>query len=276
MSSTPRKLLTAEERIALIQVKIERANKHIIDLNAEIKAFFDSKPYKIGAERDPQTRRITYKLIGLNDVPSSVATLTGDAIQNLRSALDHLVQQLWLVNHSGVTSTGDVTFPTDSSPAQFKANAPGKVKGLRQDAIDAIYRIEPYDRGKGADLSVLNRLNRIDKHRLLILGYSKLGSVNVGSIMTRVMQEGFNQAFPGRTLPKFDLWIRPADTSPLKIGSALFTDAADAEVNKNMKFQFVIALYEPGIVEGEPLLPTLKKFHDLVSSTVMSFKPYLS
>jgi hypothetical protein len=270
--------MTAEERLALIQVKVERAYKHIADLDAAIKAFFASKPYEVRTKRNPQTRQLIYYLSRVEAVPNSFAAITGDVVQNLRSALDHLAQQLWLVNNPGAVSTGDVYFPTDSSPSQFKANAPGKVKGLRQDAIDAIYRIEPYDGGKGADLSVINRLNRIDKHRLMIAVYSQLQSFNVGAHMIEHLKAILPNYLPGKVtaLPKMDIYLRPADKRALKVGSELLIDGADAEENKDMDFRLNVSLYEPGVIEGKPLLESVQQFADLVGGTVTSFKPCLA
>lgn len=252
MASAPL-VLTAEQRLALIRTKIERANKHIADLDREAGIFLSSNPYEITTKRNPQTRQLIYYLTRVDPIPTQLTAIVGDVVQNLRSALDHLAQQLWLVNNPGATSAGDVYFPTDSSAAQFKANAPGKIKGLRQDAIDAIYRIEPYDGGQGGDLSVLNRLNRIDKH-----------------------QKVFQKLWPGETSPKIDYWVRPADNGPLKVGSELVVLGPDAEFDKDVKFKIAIALDEPGIVERKPLMVTLKHFADLVGNTVTLFKPCLS
>jgi hypothetical protein len=46
--------MTADERFALIWHKIERANKHIRDLDAAIAAFLATAPYKVAAKRDPE------------------------------------------------------------------------------------------------------------------------------------------------------------------------------------------------------------------------------
>jgi hypothetical protein len=50
--------MTADERLALVRLKIERADKHINDLNAEIRRFFNSNPYTIATKHDAQTRTV--------------------------------------------------------------------------------------------------------------------------------------------------------------------------------------------------------------------------
>ena len=265
--------MPADERLALIQVKIERAKEHIINLNSAIRTFFDSTPYQVSTKRDPQTRKLIYYVSGIQPTPTCFATITGDVIQNLRSALDHLAQQLFLVGTNGVTPGRHVYFPIERNAAEYKSQLLRKVKGMRQDAIDALNAIEPYKGGKGHMLWVLQELNNIDKHRLLVTVGSSFQSVNIGAHMRPMMQ--MNAA--GIPFPKMDLYVRPADNLfPLKVGDELFIDAVDAEVNKEMDFRFNIALSEPGVLEGAALLDTLQYFSDLVNNTVLLFKPCLT
>ena len=89
--------MTADERLALIKQKIERADKHISELQAAVRTFFESNPIKVATKRDPQTRRLIYYVASVNPIPNSFAIITGDILNNLRSSLDHLTQQLYLV-----------------------------------------------------------------------------------------------------------------------------------------------------------------------------------
>jgi hypothetical protein len=131
---------------------------------------------------------------------------------------------------------------------------------MRQDAIDAIRALEPYKGGKGEDLWVLHRLNNIDKHRLIVTVGSSFQSVDLGAYITQRMAKAFPDNFPGG-LPHIELFMRPADTLfPLKTGDELFIDAPDAEANEKMNFRFNIAVNEPGVIEGKPLLETLVEF----------------
>src|SRR6202030_4034556 len=76
-------------------LKVERAKKHISELDASLASFKSSKPYKIGSLYNPQTPQLLhYYLESLAAVPADISLICGDIIQNLRSALDHLVCQL--------------------------------------------------------------------------------------------------------------------------------------------------------------------------------------
>ena len=89
--------MTANERLALIRVKVERAKEHIRDLEAEVRSFLSKSPYVVGAKRDPQTRKLIYYVANVSETPIKIAPIAGDVIQNLRSALDHLAYQLVIV-----------------------------------------------------------------------------------------------------------------------------------------------------------------------------------
>src|SRR3972149_3205168 len=93
--------MTADERLTLIRVKIERAKKHVGGIQAAIRAFHDTRPYMVGAKRNPQTRQLIYYVSDLKPVPITIAAVAGDALQNLRSALDHLAYQLVVVGVGG-------------------------------------------------------------------------------------------------------------------------------------------------------------------------------
>jgi hypothetical protein len=280
--------MTADERFALIRPKIERAKLHIRDLEIAIQAFRDSNPYPVGTKRDPQTRQLIYYLLSVRETPFTIAAIVGDVIQNLRSALDHLAYQLFLVGPGGIAgnSSKHVYFPIYDSATIYtnatkhKARPGGVVKGLRQDAVNAIDAIEPYKGGntdKSDTLWRLHTLNIIDKHRLLInVGSSRFGSVNVAPAMQRVIDADPNwpEWAKGVTLP--NIFLRPAETLfPLKAGAELFIDLPDAEANEKLDFRFEVAFGEPQICEGQPIVETLQHMADLVDSLVSSFKSLL-
>jgi hypothetical protein len=64
--------MTADERLALIRLKIERADKHIRDLEATLRSFFEANPYKIATKRNPQTRQLIYYIETVIPIPTSL------------------------------------------------------------------------------------------------------------------------------------------------------------------------------------------------------------
>jgi hypothetical protein len=265
--------MTAEERIALIRLKIKRADKHINDLKASLRSFLDSNPYKVGIKRDPKSKKPIYYLLAIEPVPACIAATAGDVLNSLRSALDHLAQHLYLVGTGNAQGYRDKTsFPISPSVKDFKNGLARKVEGMRQDAIDAIRSLEPYAGGKGNDLWTLHRLNNIDKHRMIFTVGSAFRSVDIGAYMGRRMEKMLGQA-----LPALSAFMRPADNMcPLKAGDELFIDSPDAEIDERMQFTFEVAIHEPPTVEGKPILETLVQLRDRTDSIIEAFRSCLA
>ena len=264
--------MIADERLELIRLKLKRADKHIRDLQAAMDAFGNSNPYKVSTKRNPKTRQLIYYLSSVEPTPDCFATITGDAINNLRSALDHLAQQLYLVGSNTTIYRDQTSFLIAQSAKKFKAGLPGKIEGMRQKAIDDICALEPYAGGKGADLWIFHRLNNIDKHRLIVTVGAVLRSVDLGALVSAQ----FNRAF-GMKITPVSVFFRTANIKfPLKAGDKLLADSTDTEPNKNMQFRFEIVINEPGLIEGKSLLETIVEFSNRVKGIVEAFRPHLT
>jgi hypothetical protein len=264
--------MIATKKLAPIQSKIERAKEHITTLQGTIQKYLDSNPYQVSTKRDAD-RKLVYYLSKVEPTPASFSLIAGDAIQNLRTALDHLTWQLFLIGTGGTRNDRGIYFPIVEDATAYSSKLVGlRRKGLRQDAIAIFNGIQPYKGGKDHALWVLNELNIRDKHRLLVTVGSYFQSMNIGAYMSAQMRK--KSTFP---VPKVDLYIKPADNLfPLETGKELFIDAVDAEVVKEIDFRFNIVLSETGIVEGAPLIETLNGFYDTVSKTILLFKGCLS
>jgi len=118
--------MTSDERLALVRLKIERAKEHIGDLDVAVRAFWESRPYEVSTKRDDQTRKLIYYASKVERTPDRLATITGDIIQNLRSALDHLAYQLFLVGTNGKVSGRHVYFPIFADSKEYMAESPRK------------------------------------------------------------------------------------------------------------------------------------------------------
>jgi hypothetical protein len=250
--------MTAEERIALIRVKVERAEHHVIDLERAIRAFLDSDPYRVGSKRE--AKKLIYYAANVEPVPPVIAAVAGDAIHNLRSVLDHLAVHLFFVgpNRAAGPSKHDAFYIADDSK-EFESRLNGVIQDLRPDAADALRSIEPYKGGKGHRLWILHRLDIIDKHRLLMTIASTLKSVSIVHKNTpNVLPTPLSQT------KKF---------LPLKAGDELLIGYG--QIAENMQFAFDVALNEPGILECESLLETVKQLNDLVSGIFDRLEPCL-
>jgi hypothetical protein len=148
-----------------------------------------------------------------------------------------------------------VCFPISESEPLTKEQQASffrQVKGMRQDAIDAIQRLKPY---KGGDNTLwrLHRLNIIDKHRLLMAAATCVSQINPGfSTDVADYMMGLSDALP---VPAHTL----LDRFPLKAGDKFPFDATKPEMHQNKQFMLEIAFNESGTSEGEIIVAVLKE-----------------
>jgi hypothetical protein len=231
----------------------------------------------LGTKKDPQTGQLIYYISRIERIPDRASVICGDAISNLRSTLDHLALQLFLVGpaSSDTSLIESIYFPIGSSATDFKPGFARKIKVFGDEVIKTICVIEPYKGGKGEILWVLNKLNNIDKHRMLIAAGGRWHSVNIGAHVERrlhkmIIDEGIDFSLP--EIPP--LYIPSNAFTILKEGDELFRDAPDAEVNEKMNFHFHVAFDEPGIVEGKSIIETLHEGAHFVGGVLDQFVPF--
>jgi len=239
--------LTARERLIPIQVKIERAKKHFSDFKGEAEAFREAYIHVIGAKEDPHTgQALKYFPRPLPVARFEMLAIAGDVIHNLRSALDHLAQQLVEVGSPGAKPSRHTGFPIFGSADEYKGGMTGKVKGMREEAIKLIDALEPYKGGNDL-LWRLHNANNIDKHRFLI------------TVAEDYLFEG--EGFEGQ------YWR--------KASNPLFRGVFGPEMNEQMQFSVPEALRESEVAQGYPLYEFLPQAIDAVERVVESFRPLL-
>ena len=258
-----------------IDRKIERAKEHINELEAAIQKFWGRKPYAIVTKDDPQDPdRVNLCLAERWKVPAvEFAAIIGDAVHNLRASLDYLACGLVEAGNGTVKET--TAFPIWRRPRtptakELKSLVYGKVQGARRDDIKKLLTLEPYPGGNHERLWTVDCLDVVDKHRLLIVAGVAHSSVSVNMGSPRLLGR------ESEDLP--DTWIRlrPADRYPIKHGDALYNAGRGLIPKHQPKFTFDIALGEPEVVEGEPIIPTLVQLTEAVTEIIDLFRGDLS
>lgn len=253
--------MNADERLALIRVKVERAKHYLRDLEVARDGFIIGNAYRIERETDPQTGYNIYRVFDIQTPPAEIGLIAGDVIHNLRSSLDHLAYQLVYVN--GAAHTKQTAFPIWDGAAEYKAQRARRVKGMAQGAIDAIDATEPYQNGKGAGLWVLHHLDIADKHHALL---TPLINVTEASFTIPGYWERDYRGVGGVSFPNFG--------KPLKEGDIVAT--REAKMDNGMNITLDVAFTEPEVIEGRPVIKTLQRLIDLVDDCILGFKPFLS
>jgi hypothetical protein len=153
-----------------VRLKIDWAKKHIDALDAEIAHWSSGprNPRRLRRIRDgvPSTE-FRAEIRFDPPLPETVPLLIGDAIHNLRSALDHLACALAPPTTSQ-TGHARIEFPICVSEDDFNAKGASRIKKLPERARDEIKSLQPYHAGDNARhefLWALHQLDIIDKHR---------------------------------------------------------------------------------------------------------------
>ena len=242
-----------------IKLKIKRAKDLIRDLESIIVSFFDEVPYTYSAELLPHISHYAIRLATVEPLPDSIPIVVGDAIHNLRSALDHLAWQL--VEAGGGSPNDRTSFPivaADSKAPQRYASAVGQGELGKMDpkASTLLKSVQPYNSSDNT-LTAIHHLDIWDKHRLIVAVYAMLGAWGLKN-------------------PK--IWFGDLGLGkPIQVGDEIcrIPQGTWERSCDNIRFGFYAAFGGPEIVKGESVLEMLNKMSDMVTVTVEKFEPFL-
>lgn len=196
------------------RLKIARAKHHINDLNAQANDFFAAHWGLVVTEK-PETGERSLFLKSDKTLPEDFGVLIGDAVHNLRSALDHVI---WaFVSPHNPRNPAKVQFPFTRDADSLKASiidrqidlAGPKVVGIINDA-------RPY-KGGSDKLVGLHNLSILDKHKLLtpIASLSFFRKFNIRTIDPAAPEMPTYDHFGGVGFENKSLWtwlpVDPAD-----------------------------------------------------------------
>jgi hypothetical protein len=158
--------------------KINRAKQEFDVLRSEMGEFFnqDPKPHFSRGYFDAKTWEWVERFQVREEPPLRWGVILGDCVHNLRSALDHLICQLTMLNGGTVVDCAQTQYPIASkSEAQFERMADRRIPGLTPKQRAIVKMTQPYQAGNGVEshpLHVLAELSNADKHRLINPAYS--------------------------------------------------------------------------------------------------------
>jgi hypothetical protein len=166
VAETPHPLADAE-------VRVERAKEHIDDLVRLVNEFAGEQAEKLDVGQSPETGGLEVR--PPEDRPPispKAKVLVGEAVYNLRAALDYLVYILACTNRQ--RHVPGTQFPIEDKPEMFEGRITGRVgnrqvarylKDVPSDAVDLIRELQPF---RGVEWTkMLRELSNPDKHRQL-------------------------------------------------------------------------------------------------------------
>ena len=183
-----------DHRLAGVIAKFNRSKEQFDALLDEMDAFFnaDPKPHTSVGEFDTDAWEWVERFRVHEEPPLRFGVMLGDCVHNLRSALDHLMWQVTLLDGN---VPGDATqFPIASkSEGQFEAMADHRVPGLSAEHRARLKTAQPYNAGDRAHLhplSALATLSNTDKHRVLNTAVS-VNATDAQEVLNQLLSSGF-------------------------------------------------------------------------------------
>ena len=255
-----------------VDARLEWANEHIAQLQSRHSAFRERKPHEIVVKPYPDQGPDYYgQFLKINEpvateVIREIALRTGDIVHSLRASLDYLA-------YAVVPNPGsDTAFPVwrrdkHPTPAQYRSCVLGKVKGAPGDFINLCLGLQPYFGGTHEPIRILDYLDIVDKHRLVIGTFASHERVNLDIA-------GMLRGFSGMhgDLPEMRIGLIPDERGPLADGDVLFSAPLD-HINKvDAKPEIEIALGEPKPFAGRSVVPALTELSQFVSDLIDQFR----
>lgn len=241
------------------KLKIVRANEHINDLYVQAREFADTDPYSILVENNPETGDSMLKISMDQAAPDKMLLTIGDAIHNLRSALDFAMSDIEF-DTLGIRDP-HTHFPIRPTRDELVNAIDGGLKKKGQWApktvLDFIVdSIQPYERGIGEPIWSLNALDIEDKHRLLI------AKKDITHVRTIHCKDGRGEHF---MVTEWAM-IHPRVSVYPCIGRK------NVEITDKGKASFGVVFGDGMPFYGKAILPTLRNLSHFVSRTMDSLE----
>lgn len=236
-------------------LKIERANQHIDQLETIFRSFIKDNPHRIFIQPDAKTGQIRVGVEFDQPLPLHISTITGDAIHNLRTSLDHLA--CTLVRTNGGTVTRNTGFLTHEDRGSFESNFEKRIEGASNEAVQLTKSMEPYNGGKGTALWRLNKLDVADKHHSLIL------TARITVLPTIIVRNPDGSILATLTDNRVG--------GDGRINLMAVPSGCAFEIENEDQSLISILFRNTDVLQGKDVIVSLKKLPDIVLDTVQTF-----
>lgn len=232
--------------------KVQRAHEHISNLDAKIREFMAGEPYTTIRDVDDDGLHEAIKIRLNRDIPEDFPELAGDALNNLRSALDLLACDLAIDN--GHTDTKGVYFPFARDAKEFELPAiHRKIQKLSPADQLTICGLNPYE-GGDRFLWRLNGLRNLDIHSGLLEPCAILRHITID------LDAPANAAM--LAAPQWD---------SLKKKMIFATGPTGFEFDGKAYPAFRVAFSHPRFSQGEDAVALLQEFENTVKTIINRF-----
>jgi hypothetical protein len=146
-------------------LKIERAKHHINDASLQINAYLEKRPLRLVCEFDSKAYSVAHYIEVNEPVPKCVALTIGDAVHNLRAALD---MTIFAMIGDKSTKPWTIQFPIARREDTLVSTMTSRQTNLAgENVVNYIKGLKPYH-GGSEWISGLDDLDVTDKHKLIL------------------------------------------------------------------------------------------------------------
>jgi hypothetical protein len=236
---------------------IRNAQRHLAELERQLSAFAESKPYAYFVETNANGTEDFHK-VRARELPDDLANIIFDIAGNLRASLDRAG---FVVATAAGTSGKNAHFPFWTNIADVKTAANGRSKDIPQPIYDLMISFKPY-KGGNHTLWALNRLTNTNKHESLSL----MGNV-VGGFRGAPIGQGTN------TIVNHLLTYRwPPVWDRSKNEMMVFHVPRGVPVDMNVQIAMFVAITNIDGIDGQPAIGVLNQLVRMVDGIVAAIE----
>ena len=149
--------------------KVRRAESHINDLKAAVRAFLNTNPYRLVSQVNPEATEEVWSF-AIDPIPEDIECFAADALHNLRTPLDKILTAGFPVSeiHQREAILRRIQFPVADTSDKLNRSLANLESHLTSDVISFLRDLEPYQGGAGDVLWAISTLDNWDKHHALL------------------------------------------------------------------------------------------------------------
>jgi hypothetical protein len=252
------------------KLKIERAKRHIQELEAAIKTFHNSNPYEFPGQDDLHAGQYIYRVAIKKPIPIEISAIVGDAVHNLRCVLDYLVCDC--IRAANGMPDGNSGLPVKREAKRLKPGSVPKIDGVSPRAERFFLRLKG-SKGTNDALWYLHMLDIIDKHNAIVTVASAtiqvIAKVGVpGMFLTAEGTIAFLGGGPGGQPYMIDAGTPDTFFRVFPMEDNVEIYRGPAGFNEELKIATQIAFGQGQVAEGETVLETLIQLTNFVERVI--------
>lgn len=237
-------------------LKLERAYHHISDLAARSDAFLAQRPFVLWERHERKANRKTLFVKQGKPIPPVFPLIVGDAVHNLRAALDHT---LFMIAKDRSPKPHRIQFPfaKDDAPGTLRNSIKeGQVEFAGKKVVEAIEALRPHPSGNGG-LYGVHFLDIQDKHQVLVLTDVK-ALIRAGEPEEALLKDTTDYPMPAGTTMVFA--GSPGDDALMILENFRYAtrDLPDSENETKVQPAFAISFSDREALAHQPVVETLR------------------